>query len=239
MRQKIVIGNWKMNKDRNETIAFLNSFKNKEFQTRANLVYGIAFPFINIPSVYDEKIKDLKIASQDISCHDSGAYTGETSAKMLLAFNVTYAIVGHSERRQYHNETSTIVNNKAHNALKNNIVPIICVGETLTEYEQGLSEEVVKKQITESTKNLDYTKIVIAYEPVWAIGTGKTATIEYAQQMCALIRKLTSPQTLIQYGGSVNGNNINQLLSQPDIDGALVGGASLEPDSFIELIKKY
>lgn len=239
MRQKIVIGNWKMNKDRNETIAFLNSFKNKEFQTRTNLVYGIAFPFINIPSVYDEKIKDLKIASQDISCHDSGAYTGETSAKMLLAFNVTYAIVGHSERRQYHNETSTIVNNKAHNALKNNIVPIICVGETLTEYEQGLSEEVVKKQITESTKNLDYTKIVIAYEPVWAIGTGKTATIEYAQQMCALIRKLTSPQTLIQYGGSVNGNNINQLLSQPDIDGALVGGASLEPDSFIELIKKY
>lgn len=239
MRPKIVIGNWKMNKDKNETVAFLNSFKNKEFQIRDNLIYGIAFPSINIASVYDEKIKDLKITSQDISYHDNGAYTGEISAKMLLSYNVSYAIVGHSERRQYHNETNAIVNNKAHIALKNNITPIICVGETLSEYEQGLSEEVVKKQTLESIKDLDYAKIVIAYEPVWAIGTGKTATIEYAQKMCSLIRKITSPQTLIQYGGSVNGNNINELLSQADIDGALVGGASLETDSFIELIKKY
>lgn len=239
MRPKIVIGNWKMNKAQNETIAFFDILKNRKFHMRNNLIYGIAVPFINIPIATNNKTENFQIVSQDISCHDSGAYTGEISAKMLSCYNVSYAIVGHSERRQYHHETNSIVNSKAHNALANNITPIICVGETLSEYELGLSEKTVIEQIIESTKNLDYTKIVIAYEPVWAIGTGKTATIEYAQKMCALIRSYTSPQTLIQYGGSVSAKNINELLLQPDIDGALVGGASLDADSFIELIKEY
>lgn len=238
MRKKIIIGNWKMNKNAREVVDFITKFNSEKLNIRENTIYGIAVPAINIPVIFNLKKDDLTISSQDISQHKSGAYTGEISAEMLKSFNVEYAVIGHSERRTYHNETNNIVNLKAKKALENNITPIICVGETLEEYESKKSHEVVKKQVEESTKDLDLSKIVIAYEPVWAIGTGKTATFEYAQEMCAFIRSLTSDKTLIQYGGSVNGDNIDQLLNQNDIDGALVGGASLEVPSFIKLISK-
>ncbi len=238
MRKVIIVGNWKMNKDQKETENFLNEFAKKTFQTKENTIYGIAVPTINIGSFSKLKTKDMKISSQDISEFESGAYTGEISPIMLTSFGVSYAVVGHSERRTYHCETNESVNLKAMSALKHKITPIICVGETLEQYEKNESKAVVKEQIINSLKGLDYSKIVVAYEPVWAIGTGKTATFEYAQEICEYIRSITSKELLIQYGGSVNGDNIKQLLEQPDIDGALVGGASLEVDSFISLIAK-
>ncbi|MGL4951059.1 MAG: triose-phosphate isomerase [Mycoplasma sp.] len=238
MRNKIIIGNWKMNKTAEETQQFINDFKATSFTPKDGLIYGVAVPFINISQASQIKCENLEIAAQDVSMYDAGAYTGETSAKMLKSFNVKYVIVGHSERRQYHAETSENVNIKSKNAIANGLIPVICVGETLTEYEAGKSKEVLETQIKASLKDLDLEKIVVAYEPVWAIGTGKTATFEYAQEMCKFIRSLTGDKLLIQYGGSVNGDNINQLLEQPDIDGALVGGASLEVASFVKLIQK-
>lgn len=239
MRKIIIVGNWKMNKDKSETEKFLNEFSKKSFELNKNTIYGIAVPSINIEIFLNLKTKDMKISSQDISQFESGAYTGEISPSMLKSYKVDFAVIGHSERRMYHKETNEVVNAKAVSALKNNITPIICVGETLEQYESKKSKDVVKEQIEKSLKGLDLSKIVVAYEPVWAIGTGKTATFEYAQEICKYIRSLTkSNEMLIQYGGSVNGGNIKQLLEQPDIDGALVGGASLEVDSFISLISK-
>jgi len=238
MRKTIIIGNWKMNKNKKETEIFLNEFSKKKFKTNDNTIYGIAIPAINIDVFSNWKMKDMKIAAQDISQYEFGAYTGEISPSMLNSFNVDYVVIGHSERRMYYNETNEIVNLKSILALKNGITPIICVGETLEQYENKKSKDIVKEQISKSLKGLDFSKIIVAYEPVWAIGTGKTATFEYAQEICKYIRSLTSDELIIQYGGSVNGGNIKQLLEQSDIDGALVGGASLEVDSFISLISK-
>lgn len=230
-----------MNKTPKEAQAFFKEFtnKSKNVKIRTNTIYGIAAPMCDLPISIDSRPnKKFVISSQDISKHLSGAFTGETSALMLKELGVSYAIIGHSERRIYHNESDKEINLKAKTALENSIIPIICVGETLEEYESKKSKKVVEKQVKECTKNLDLSKIVIAYEPVWAIGTGKTATNEYAQEMCKHIRKLTSKETLIQYGGSVTPESINDLLKQPDVDGALVGGASLKPESFLQLIKK-
>ncbi len=239
MRKKIIIGNWKMNKTSKEVKEFFKEFKKANFELRKNLIYGIAAPSIEIPFAISERpSKKFVISSQDISKHLSGAFTGETSALMLKDLGVSYAIIGHSERRMYHGETNKDINEKAKAALENGIIPIICVGETLEEYESKLSKKIVEKQVKECTKGLDAANVVIAYEPVWAIGTGKTATTEYAQTMCKVIRKLTSEKTLIQYGGSVTPDTIDDLLKQPDVDGALVGGASLKADSFIKLIQK-
>lgn len=228
-----------MNKTSKEVKQFFKEFSKIKFELRPKTIYGIAAPACELPFAIQEKpSKDFVISSQDISKHLSGAFTGEISALMLKDLGVKYAIVGHSERRTYHHETNQDINEKAKTALENGIIPIICVGETLEEYEKKQSEKVVKKQVKECTKNLDLNKIVIAYEPVWAIGTGKTATNDYAQKMCKIIRSLTSEKTLIQYGGSVTPESIEKLLNEPDIDGVLVGGASLKPDSFIKLIKK-
>ena len=236
MRQKIIVGNWKMNKDLFELIVFFQDFKNKQKCIfRSNCVFGLAVPFINLTAAINENAPRLVMVAQDVSQHHEGAYTGEVSAKMLKSHKIKYVIVGHSERRMYHNETDEIVNAKATRALERNITPIVCVGETLEEYEAGKSEEVVHDQLIGSLANLDLSKVIIAYEPIWAIGTGKTATVEYAQKMCAFIRSVTSEETLIQYGGSVNAQNIHELLNQPDIDGALVGGASLNADTFVKL----
>lgn len=239
MRNKIIIGNWKMNKTPKEVKSFFKEFNKATFKARSKTIYGIAAPACDLSYALDERPnKKFVISSQDISKHLSGAYTGEISALMLKEMGVTYAIIGHSERRTYHHETNKDINEKAKIALENGICPIICVGETLEEYEAKKSKKVVETQVKECTKGLDVTKVVIAYEPVWAIGTGKTATNDYAQQMCAVIRKLTSDKTLIQYGGSVTPESIEELLKQPDVDGALVGGASLKVDSFIKLIEK-
>lgn len=239
MRKIVIIGNWKMNKDKEETEFFLNKFSQENFELRDNTIYGIAVPAINIETFAKLKKEGMQISSQDISEYESGAYTGEISPLMLKSFGVSYAVVGHSERRILHKETNESVNAKAFSALKHGITPIICVGESLDEYENKKSKLVVEEQIINSLKGLDFSKIIVAYEPIWAIGTGKTATVEYAQEMCKYIRKLTaSEEIVIQYGGSVNGSNIKYLLEQPDIDGALVGGASLEVESFISLISK-
>lgn len=241
MRKQLIIGNWKMNKSITEVIDFFSELNNKKIVLKNNLIYGIAVPFVNIAianNLKSEITKDLMIASQDISQYDKGPYTGEISAEMLSSLNVKYTIIGHSERRMYHNETNDIVNKKAKKALENKITPIICVGETLEEYNEGKSQDVVEKQIKESLKGIKAPKVVIAYEPIWAIGTGKTATIEYAQKMCSFIRSIVAFETIIQYGGSVNSENIDKLLSQPDIDGALVGGASLDATEFAKLISK-
>lgn len=239
MRKKIIIGNWKMNKTSKEVKEFFDEFSKIKFDLRPNTIYGIAAPACELPFAIKERpSKAFEISSQDISKHLSGAFTGEISALMLNDLGVKYAIVGHSERRVYHHETNQEINEKAKTALSNNIVPIICVGETLEEYEKNMSEKVVEKQVKECVKDLNLDEIVIAYEPVWAIGTGKTATNEYAQKMCKFIRGLTSDKTLIQYGGSVTPDSIEELLNQPDVDGALVGGASLKADSFVKLIEK-
>lgn len=239
MRKKIIIGNWKMNKTSKEVKEFFKEFNKKEFKTRSNTLYGLAIPACNIPFAIDKRVnKKFIVAAQDVSKHLSGAFTGEISILMLKDLGVSHVIIGHSERRIYHGETDQDVNTKAKIALEHGVIPIICVGETLEQYESKQSKKIVEKQIKDCVKDLDLSKIVIAYEPVWAIGTGKTATNEYAQVMCNHIRKLTSDDTLIQYGGSVTPETINDLLKQPDVDGALVGGASLKVDSFIKLIEK-
>ncbi len=238
MRQKIIIGNWKMNKTADETKKFFEELNSIRFEPRENSVYGIAVPFPNLALAAVLKKGNLVLSSQDVSKFDKGAHTGEVSCAMLKSYDVTYAIIGHSERRQFNHESNEEINAKAKQALNNRITPIICVGETLEQYEQGKSKEVVREQVIKCVEGLDASQVVIAYEPIWAIGTGKTATIEYAEEMCAFIRTLTSPNTLIQYGGSVTPATIKDLLNQPNVDGALVGGASLEPQSFVNLISK-
>ncbi len=194
------------------------------------------------------KESTVALGAQDMSEHDEGAYTGEVSAKMLLSAGCRYVIVGHSERRQYHGETDALVNRKALKAHERGLVPIICVGETLEQREQGKTNDIVRRQIEGVLKGLTDDQVaasIIAYEPVWAIGTGKTATPEQAQEVHALIRSLvdqmagkeSAQQVVIQYGGSVKPENAKSLLSQPDIDGALVGGACLKADSFVQIIR--
>lgn len=191
---------------------------------------------------------NIRLGAQNMSQHVSGAYTGEISSVMLKEFSVRYVILGHSERRQFFNETDALVSVKAQAAHAAALRPIVCVGETLEEREKGITENVIETQIRGSLDGIEAAKIpdtVIAYEPVWAIGTGKTATSEQAQEVHAFIRKLianmfdesTAKLVRIQYGGSVKPNNARELMSQPDIDGALVGGASLEARSFTEIIK--
>lgn len=238
MRKKIIIGNWKMNKNWNETEEFFKNLNKAKLNLKDDMLWGIALPAINLELASKNRPNTFIVAAQDISKHEKGAFTGEISADMLKSINVDAVVIGHSERRTYHKESDQDINQKAKMALDSNILPIICVGETLEQYEKGLSKEVVKNQLSINLANIDAAKVVIAYEPIWAIGTGKTATIEYAQEMCAYIRSLTSDQTLIQYGGSVNANNVDEFLAQADIDGALVGGASLEVDSFLSLINK-
>ncbi|WP_322949509.1 triose-phosphate isomerase [Mycoplasmopsis cynos] len=240
MNKKIIIGNWKMNKTFTETVEFLDKFskiyREKSDLIAFNLNFGIAMPYTNLAAFKQNKVSDLKLSAQDVSMHNKGAYTGEVSISMLKDLDVEYVVLGHSERRTYHKETNELVNNKAKIALENGITPIICVGETLQEYEKGLTKEVVKEQIEGSLKDLDLTKIILAYEPIWAIGTGKVATPEIAQDICEYIHSITSDDLIVQYGGSVSPKNIAELYQQKDIDGFLVGGASLEPDSFMQLL---
>jgi len=203
-----------------------------------------------VPSVYLAQSQGMTVGSgidigaQDVSQHDSGAFTGEISASMLKEFGVRYCIVGHSERRQYHFESDVLVAEKARSALASGITPIVCVGETLDEREAGKTEEVVKRQLAAviHVNGHCISEIVVAYEPVWAIGTGKTATTEQAQHVHAVLRaqlKAATPhadRVQILYGGSMNASNAAQLLAQPDIDGGLVGGASLKSADFLSII---
>lgn len=251
MRRKIVAGNWKMNKTLDEANALAS-----EVQGMVNdEVKGNAVVILCTPSLFLLPIKNLIgnsdrifLAAQNCSEHESGAYTGEISAAMLKSCGVPYVILGHSERRQYFGENGSLLAKKVDAALKHNVTPIFCCGEPLEVRESNGHEALVKQQIEESLFHLDAAtiqKVIIAYEPVWAIGTGKTATSQQAQDMHHVIRKhiaskygeATANAISILYGGSVNAGNAKELFSSPDVDGGLVGGASLKSRDFTEIIK--
>ena len=248
-RKYIIGGNWKMNKTISESQQYLDEFllKVEDFQNKVDIV--IAPPFMSLPTAV-EKVQgsNVHIGAQDVFYEDKGAFTGEISAKMLKSAGVEYVIIGHSERRKHFNETNEIVSKKLKQAHKYGLKPILCVGETLDQREAGNMKNVIKNQVKNSLNNItkeELLRTVIAYEPVWAIGTGKTATPEQAQEAHKFIRNLIadmydddiSQLIRIQYGGSIKPKNAKNLFSQPDIDGGLVGGASLDPGSFYEIIR--
>ena len=244
MEKRILIaGNWKMNGSLEANDALVRA-------VAAGMKDAACAVAVCVPAPYLAQVQMLKsgsaleLGAQDVSQHASGAYTGEVSAAMLREFGVRYAIVGHSERRQYHGETDALVAEKAKAALAAGITPICCVGETLAEREAGKTEEVVKRQLAAviHVNGHCISEIVVAYEPVWAIGTGRTATPEQARQVHALLRKQLAAATehadrvSILYGGSMNAANAASLLAQPDIDGGLIGGASLKAADFLQII---
>ena len=245
-RPRIIAGNWKMNCTPAETKELITSLVASE-KSDPEVVTIVCPPFTSL-SVAAELLSKSSIAlgAQNLSEHESGAYTAEISANMLVASGVKYVIIGHSERRQYNHENDGLINAKLKIALNNGLFPIFCVGETLKEREAGSSREVVSGQFLKGVAGLsveNLKNLIVAYEPVWAIGTGKTATPEMAQDMHKFIREnlakiepAIANSTPILYGGSVKPDNIAGLLKQPDIDGALVGGASLSADSFMKII---
>ena len=249
MRKPIIAANWKMNIGPREAADFLNTFSAKldNLTDQADVV--IAPPFVSIPAAIDALSSNsaIAIAAQNVSENDNGAFTGETSTMMLKELFVRYVIIGHSERRTLYGESNAIINAKIKQARISNLKPIFCIGETLEEREAGKLEDVLRSQISEGLAGVeekDMKEIVIAYEPVWAIGTGVVATVEQAQEAHAFCRSVIAElysseladKIRIQYGGSMKAANAAELLAQPDIDGGLVGGASLEPQSFLDLI---
>ena len=246
MRNKVIAGNWKMNKDVFETADLINGLKKSIEKTNAEVI--ICPPFTSLV-VAQQLLKGstIKLGAQDVSVHDDGAYTGEISVKMLKSVGCEYVIVGHSERRQYFHESNDLINQKAKKVLASGMKSIICVGETLDEREKGITDKVITAQVKgvlASLTQADLDRVIIAYEPVWAIGTGKTATTQQAEDVHQLIRKLVAQlyswavaeKLIIQYGGSVKPENAKELLNQADIDGALVGGACLKTESFSAIV---
>ncbi|MCL2058146.1 MAG: triose-phosphate isomerase [Oscillospiraceae bacterium] len=240
----IVAGNWKMNKTPSEAVAFVKELIPKLAGAKAEVVVGV--PYVALPGVVEAlKGTNIKVAAQNMHYEEKGAYTGEIAAGMLRDIGVDYVIIGHSERRQYFGETDVSVNKKVHAAIGAKLIPIVCVGESLEEREQGVTAEIVRRQVKIALLGVDRSllldsKLVIAYEPIWAIGTGKTATNEQADEVCRTIRALlaelydkdAAAKVSIQYGGSVTAANAKELFAMPDINGGLVGGASLKADDF-------
>lgn len=231
-----------MNKTIDETIEFMDKFntlfeKNKNL-IKTNIEYGFAATSISIPTLKNKSKYNKYIGAQNTYFLEKGAVTGEISPSMAKNAGANFVIVGHSERRAIFNETDEIINKKLKLILENEMTAILCVGETLEEYKAGKTKEVIKKAIEKDLDGInDFSKIIIAYEPIWAIGTGETATPEQAQEMCAYIRSLLIDKSIpIQYGGSVKPENVKDILTKKDIDGALVGGASLNPESMIRLL---
>lgn len=248
MRTPLIAGNWKMYKDVNEAVELANAIKRSVFDID-NVEIAIFPPFVDLSDI-GEMLVDSNIAlgAQDCFWENEGAFTGEVSAGMLKSVGCRYVIVGHSERRKYFGETNETVNWKIKAVIDKGLIPIVCVGEVLKEREDGKTLEVVKAQVTEALKGFDekyLDPLTIAYEPVWAIGTGKTATPQQAQEVQAMIRKLIrdlysesfAESKRILYGGSVKPGNIEALMKEDDIDGGLIGGASLKPDAFVGIIK--
>ena len=240
MRKKIIAGNWKMNKTPSEAVALINELKPLVANDEVDVVFCV--PAIDlVPAIEAAKDTNISIGAENMYFEESGAYTGEIAPNMLTDIGVKYVIIGHSERREYFAETDETVNKKVLKAFEHGITPIICCGESLTQREQGITIDWIRQQIKIAFLNVtaDQAKTaVIAYEPIWAIGTGKVATTEQAQEVCAAIRaciaevydEATAEAIRIQYGGSVNAATAPELFAQPDIDGGLVGGASLKPD---------
>jgi len=247
MRKPLMAGNWKMNKTVAEAVTMVKALKDSVADVTD--VEILVCPTYTALYAVSMAIKDsnIKLGSQNIFWEPKGAFTGEISPGMIKDTGCEYAIIGHSERRQYFGETDETVNKRTKAALGSGLVPVVCVGETLAEREANITFKVIETQVREGLKDLTYDQasiIVIAYEPVWAIGTGKTATPDQAQEVHAFIRKLyaemykdAAEKIRILYGGSVNPKNVAELMKQPDIDGGLVGGASLEADSFTQLVK--
>ncbi|MEG1295873.1 MAG: triose-phosphate isomerase [Niameybacter sp.] len=240
MSKKIVAGNWKMNMNQATAVELINSLKNEINTNEVDVV--VCPPYVCLPAVL-EAVKDTNIAvgAQNMHFEENGAYTGEIAPSMLVELGVKYVVIGHSERRQYFAETDETVNKKTLKAIEHNLVPVVCVGESLEEREQGVTIDLVRLQTKIALKDVtaeDAKKVVIAYEPIWAIGTGRTATSAQAEEVCAAIRQVVAEvytqevadEVRVQYGGSVNGANANELFNMGNIDGGLVGGASLKPE---------
>ncbi|MCQ2794350.1 MAG: triose-phosphate isomerase [Bacilli bacterium] len=248
MRKKLLMGNWKMNKTIAEAVKFVEECDSiVDTAEKNNIDLGVAPTFLSLKDVKAKAPKGLIISAQNVNDQTSGAFTGEVSPEMLQEIKVTWAIIGHSERRTYNGETSQACNKKMIKLLNQNMVPLYCCGETLETYEKGETKNFIKDQIVAGFKDIPCDKaknVVIAYEPIWSIGTGKNASKEIAQDICAFIRATikelygegTANDIRILYGGSVKPNNIKEYLTSPDIDGALVGGASLAVDSFHDLL---
>ena len=246
-RKTVIAGNWKMNQLVSGVKPFMEELKENLPKSRSCDVV-LCTPAVMLPTMVKAG-KDCRVAAggEDVSKYEKGAYTGEISADMLADAGAKYCIVGHSERREYHHESDALVNEKAKALLNKGIIPIICVGESLEQREKNLTMEYIAYQVCAALSGIDGTQVrrcVIAYEPIWAIGTGKTATVEQAEEVCceirAVIRKLYGARSAravsILYGGSMNAKNAAELLAQPDIDGGLIGGASLKPADFATIV---
>ena len=245
MRKPIIAGNWKMHKTIAEALEFVSDIKDRVNNEKVEAV--ICAPFTLLKDLKEAtKGTGIKVGAQNMHFEEKGAFTGEISPLMLKEIDMDYVIIGHSERRQYFNETNETVNKKVLKALEVGIDPILCVGETLEEREAGNTKDICKVQVEKALENVskeDIAKVVIAYEPIWAIGTGKTATSEDANDVIAYIRQVVANlykdlanEVRIQYGGSVKPSNVGEIMNQSDIDGALVGGASLEANDYIQLV---
>ncbi len=246
MRKKVIAGNWKMNMLPNEAIKFIDEITPLVKDTKNEVI--LCVPYTDLfYALLNVQETNIKIGAQNMHFAESGAYTGEISAQMLKSINVEYVIIGHSERRQYFNETDETVNKKIKAAFENGLKPIVCVGETLEQRENGTTIDVITTQTKLALDGLTDEQVantIIAYEPIWAIGTGKTATSEDAQNSIKAIRNKieeiygqnVAERVIIQYGGSVKSSNAKELFEMPDIDGGLVGGASLKPDEFAKIV---
>lgn len=247
MRKHVIAGNWKMHKTAEEVDQFMEKLQLNHDEEKTEAI--ICAPFVYVKDMASQANgSKLHIGAQTMHFEDRGAFTGEVSARMLVDIGASHVIIGHSERRMYFGETDESVHKKTVQALAHHLTPIVCVGESLEQRESGETNNFVGTQVTEALKNIpkeDLVNIIIAYEPIWAIGTGKTASSDDANEVCTHIRSViqelsdedTASQVIIQYGGSVKPENIKELLEQSDIDGALVGGASLKAESFQALIE--
>ena len=249
-RKPVIFGNWKMNKNPEEAKAFVEAVASK--LPSSDLVEaGIAAPAVDLTAVLAAaKGSNLKVAAQNCYFENAGAFTGETSPQVLKEIGTDYVVIGHSERRDYFHETDEDINKKAHAIFRNGLTPIICCGETLETYEAGKAAEFVGAQVSAALAGLTAEQVaasVIAYEPIWAIGTGKTATSDQAQEMLAYIRSIVAEkygkeaaeETSILYGGSCKASNAKELFANPDVDGGLIGGAALAADTFLPIIRAF
>lgn len=244
MRKKLIAGNWKMNNDVEESLGLVKALLSSKMNEDVDVLICPAFTAL-YPVICELKNSSIKAGAQNVHFEDRGAFTGEVSPVMLNSLGIEYVIIGHSERRQHFGETDQIINEKIKACLKHGLKPILCVGESLDQREAGLEKETVRKQLLKDLEGIsEGLKIVIAYEPIWAIGTGKTATSTQANEMSSYIRavladifsKGIADKMRILYGGSVKASNAKEIMDQPHIDGALVGGASLKADEFIKII---
>ena len=252
MRKQIAAANWKMNLTLTEGEALLDAISAKPHTLAAHqeAIFAVPFPYISMAQAKVGAKTNVFVAAQNCSDKEGGAFTGEVSAKILASFGVSYVILGHSERREYFKEDNTLLATKVNQALAHGLTPIFCCGESLEIREAGTHEGTVKAQLTASLFHLtpeEFSKVVIAYEPIWAIGTGKTASADQAQEMHAALRahlaskygQEIAGQTSILYGGSANPGNAKELFGKPDVDGGLIGGASLKSRDFIEIVKSF